>query len=133
MFKPSPEETVLVAQILAQLQVKKKRCEEESVPVEDVFKLLQGAKLSDDILWHILSIADRNEKGKLERQDLGVAVRLIGWAQIGVEVSWDWTNRCTSCSSVTTLPCQPVLASQVVLLQSSVGSQFCVSRVIAAD
>ncbi|THV04465.1 hypothetical protein K435DRAFT_196934 [Dendrothele bispora CBS 962.96] len=105
MFKLSPEETVLVAQILAHLRAKNsKKRYEDSVRIEDAFNLFQGAKLPDDVLWHILSIADRNETGSLERHDLGVSVRLIGWAQVGIQVSWAWINRCGPSAVISGLP-----------------------------
>jgi len=105
-LKLSPGETALVAQILNQFKIKEEESQEGStaindpcdssstVCVEDAFTFFQRAELSNDVLRDVLSIAGKNEEGCIERRELGVVVRLIGWAQIGIEVSWAWIDRC---------------------------------------
>ncbi|KAF5362972.1 hypothetical protein D9758_007125 [Tetrapyrgos nigripes] len=95
MIRLSAEENILVAQLIAGVTFKNKfGRKKDSISTEDALNLFQGAKLPDEVLLYIFSIADKEEEGYLDREDLGVVVRLIGWAQIGVQVSWAWVHRC---------------------------------------
>ncbi|KAF5362971.1 hypothetical protein D9758_007123 [Tetrapyrgos nigripes] len=105
MIRLSAEETILVAQLIAGVTFKNKfGRKKDSISTEDALNLFQGAKLPDEVLLYIFSIANKEEGGYLDREDLGVVVRLIGWAQIGVQVSWAWVHRCGPTAVIGGLP-----------------------------
>jgi hypothetical protein len=96
MFEPSANETILVAQILAQLGTKK--VQNDKVAWKDVEQILQGANLSSTVLWRIFNAANFSEpdKDRLTRESLAIVVRMVGWAQNGVSVSRALLHKCKS-------------------------------------
>ena len=50
--------------------------------------------LPPDVLSRIWSLADEGSTGNLTRKGVAIAVRLIGWAQKGAEVTPDLVNTC---------------------------------------
>jgi epidermal growth factor receptor substrate 15 len=52
-----------------------------------------GANLNATTSSHIWDIADADNEGFLTRKGVSVAVRLIGWAQKGVDISPELVNK----------------------------------------
>ncbi|KAJ7574842.1 hypothetical protein C8J56DRAFT_462444 [Mycena floridula] len=100
MFTPSAEETVLVAQILA--EASSKHGERDSITPEQALDILVGARLEPDVLLAILALAVTEQT--LSRTELGVAVRLIGWAQEGISITPPLVHRCGPAAVITGLP-----------------------------
>jgi hypothetical protein len=56
--------------------------------------------LSPETLSAIWDIADRNAKGYLVKEEILIAIRLVGWAQAGeAPITADLAHKCESCSS----------------------------------
>jgi epidermal growth factor receptor substrate 15 len=79
IFTPSPAELALVTEILAKADPQKTGI----VVVDAAVKVLEGSKLSPDVLANIWDIADEGNNGWLTRNGVIIAVRLMGWAQKG--------------------------------------------------
>lgn len=96
MVHPSPNETILVSQILAQVDLKK--IDGDSIAWKEIERILQGANLSSTMMWRIFTAADLSfpDRDTMTRHDLAVVVRLIGWAQNDVPVSRPLVRKCTS-------------------------------------
>lgn len=86
---PSQEEAALVSAIFAHAR------SHEGAPQEDAavltgdvaVRIFKGSNLTPEVLGTIWSIADSDTNGWLSKHELSVAVRLIGWAQRGVNVT----------------------------------------------
>ncbi|KAJ6539024.1 hypothetical protein B0H19DRAFT_1176771 [Mycena capillaripes] len=84
-FTPSAEESALVAKLFA-------RGEPHKLGVltgEVALDLFSQTNLSVPVLSDIWSIADKDGRGWLSPTQTAVAVRLIGWAQVGVKATPD--------------------------------------------
>jgi epidermal growth factor receptor substrate 15 len=94
-FAPSPNELALVTQIFTQTEPEQPGILSGSEAV----RVFSGARLSENVLGDIWSIADGDHNGWLDEMGVTVAVRLIGWAQKGLKVSKALVNRreCVSC------------------------------------
>ncbi|KAJ7937365.1 hypothetical protein B0H13DRAFT_1852825 [Mycena leptocephala] len=78
-FAPSAEESALVAQLFV-------RAKNSGVLTGDVaLELFGKTNLSVQVLSDIWSIADKDGHGWLSPTQTAIAVRLIGWAQVGVK------------------------------------------------
>ena len=82
-FAPTPAELAYAAQIIDSADAQKLGVitGEAAVPV------LNGSNLSREELGYIWTIADHEHNGYLCKKGVAVAVRLIGWAQVGEPVS----------------------------------------------
>jgi len=90
-FSASKAELVLVSQILARA-----RSQLSCVVTGDAaVEIFGNAGLSPDILSTIWNLADEEKTGNLTSKGVAIAVRLIGWAQRGAEVTPDLINICT--------------------------------------
>ncbi|KAJ3967727.1 hypothetical protein EV361DRAFT_806798 [Lentinula raphanica] len=78
-FRPTEEELSLADKILFKAHDKAAA----NLDAESAVKLFLTTQLSPQVLSVIWSEADTGEKGWLSRQELTVALRLIGWAQSG--------------------------------------------------
>ncbi|KAJ7667682.1 hypothetical protein DFH06DRAFT_1183267 [Mycena polygramma] len=79
-FTPSEEETALVARLFATGEPHKLGVLTGDVALE----LFSKTNLSAQVLSDIWTIADKDAHGWLSPRQTAVAVRLIGWAQVGV-------------------------------------------------
>ncbi|KAJ6510160.1 hypothetical protein C8R47DRAFT_784541 [Mycena vitilis] len=79
-FTPSEEETVLVARLFARGEPHKLGVLTGDVALE----LFSKTNLSVQVLSDIWTIADKDAHGWLSPRQTAVAVRLIGWAQVGL-------------------------------------------------
>jgi hypothetical protein len=105
MFIPTAEETVLVAQIFAEIELycskkpgsyksRNRGFDSDSITSKQAVDIFAGARVVASVIQEILLIADPAQKGFLTRKDMGLAVRLLGWAQEGVAVDWSLVDRC---------------------------------------
>lgn len=101
MFRPSAEETVLVAQILAHCDTypRPRKRDRDTISSKSASGIFAGAGLDSEILQSIFRLVDEEETGFFSRDDLGVLVRLIGWAQDGVQVKRSLIERSAYCIS----------------------------------
>jgi hypothetical protein len=88
----SADETGLAQEILNQMTCKNV-LEKSFICVEDTTKLFQITQLPNQVLSYILSLADENGTGYLEQERLGVAIRLVGWAQAGIDLTRAYIHR----------------------------------------
>jgi hypothetical protein len=88
----SPEETELVSQIF-----KSQMRDDERLQADDAVRVFSGSGLPLSTLSTIWDIADEGNKGHLLRSDVGSAVRLIGWAQQGTEISLSLLSKSALC------------------------------------
>lgn len=88
-FSPTPGELAIVNQLFAQNDPQKFGI----ITGEVAVKIFGGAKLSSTTLGKIWSIADAENNGFLTRKGVAVAVRLMGWAQKGDDVSEELINK----------------------------------------
>jgi len=77
-----PAELALVSQIFARYDPAKTGF----ITGENAVKVFNGTKLTPSTLGLIWNIADEEDKGKLSRTGVAIAVRLIGWAQKGEKI-----------------------------------------------
>ncbi|RDX42684.1 hypothetical protein OH76DRAFT_1488480 [Lentinus brumalis] len=82
-FTPTPAEVALINQIFAQYDTQKLGVITGDVAV----KIFSGSKLSPSVLAEVWNIADEDNNGVLTRKGVGIAVRLLGHAQRGEQVS----------------------------------------------
>ncbi|KAJ3770955.1 hypothetical protein FB446DRAFT_127667 [Lentinula raphanica] len=86
-FRPTEEELSLADKILFKAHEGRLKREDDkaaaNLDAESAVKLFLTTQLSPQVLSVIWSEADTGEKGWLSRQELTVALRLIGWAQSG--------------------------------------------------
>ncbi|TFY65462.1 hypothetical protein EVG20_g5572, partial [Dentipellis fragilis] len=90
-FSPTQSESSLVNAIFAKNDPQKFGV----ITGEVAVNIFGGAKLPSTVLGEIWSIADNENNGFLTRKGVGVALRLIGWAQNGETVSKDRINKRT--------------------------------------
>ncbi|KAK7061435.1 hypothetical protein R3P38DRAFT_2829491 [Favolaschia claudopus] len=84
-FTPSAEEQALVSQLFA-------RGEPHKLGVltgEFALDLFSGTDLSAQVLSEIWAISDKHGRGSLSPAQTAIALRLIGWAQVGVKATPD--------------------------------------------
>ncbi|KAJ7047690.1 hypothetical protein C8F04DRAFT_1059753 [Mycena alexandri] len=82
-FTPSAEESALVATLFSRGEPHKLGVLTGQVALE----LFGKTNLSDQVLGEIWGIADKDGHGWLSPKQAAVAVRLIGWAQVGVKAT----------------------------------------------
>ncbi|KAJ3824803.1 hypothetical protein F5880DRAFT_1557241 [Lentinula raphanica] len=86
-FRPTEEELSLADKILFKAHEGRQKREDDkaaaNLDADSAVKLFLTTQLSPQVLSVIWSEADTGEKGWLSRQELTVALRLIGWAQSG--------------------------------------------------
>jgi epidermal growth factor receptor substrate 15 len=82
-FTPTPSELSLTAQIFAKADPDKLRI----LSRDAAFNVFGGAKLHPTILDIIWSIADEENIGWLPQEKVAIAVRLLGKAQKGMNVT----------------------------------------------
>jgi Ca2+-binding EF-hand superfamily protein len=83
MFDPTPEELELVADILLFTDTKESRI----LPTEIAIDVFERSDLSREELREIWRLADKDRNGMLTSKELAVALRLIGWVQVGETLS----------------------------------------------
>ncbi|KAJ2919872.1 hypothetical protein MD484_g563, partial [Candolleomyces efflorescens] len=83
MFDPTPEELDLVADILLFTNTKESRI----LPTESAIDVFERSDLSREELREIWRLADKDRNGMLTSRELAVALRLIGWVQVGEPLS----------------------------------------------
>lgn len=88
-FTPSQYELALVTRILAKAGLEELRI----LTVEAALEVFESTKLSRALLSEILSLADDNNDGILPENGVATAVRLVGWAQIGEQVTKELINK----------------------------------------
>ncbi|KAI0933818.1 hypothetical protein AcV5_005864 [Taiwanofungus camphoratus] len=88
-FTPSPAEVALVNQIFAQADTQKLGV----ITGEAAVKIFSGSKLSPAVLAEIWNLADDENNGVLTRKGVAVAVRLLGHAQRGENVTEALVNK----------------------------------------
>ncbi|KAA1474815.1 hypothetical protein DENSPDRAFT_841458 [Dentipellis sp. KUC8613] len=88
-FSPTHPESSLVNAIFAKNDPQKFGV----ITGEVAVSIFGGAKLPSTVLGEIWSLADDENNGFLTRKGVGVAIRLIGWAQNGETVSKDRINK----------------------------------------
>jgi epidermal growth factor receptor substrate 15 len=88
-FSPTHAELALVNKIFAQNDPRKFGVITGDVAV----KIFGGAKLPPSTLGDIWTLSDTDNNGFLSRKGVTVAVRLIGWAQKGEQVSQDLVDK----------------------------------------
>lgn len=88
-FTPSAAEVALVNQIFLQADTQKLGV----VTGEAAVKVFGGSKLSPTILAAVWGIADDENNGVLTRKGVAVAIRLLGHAQRGEQVSEELVNK----------------------------------------
>ncbi|KAK0206203.1 hypothetical protein DFS33DRAFT_1485883 [Desarmillaria ectypa] len=81
----SPEEANIIATIIP--------LDAEFLAAEAAVEAFEQARLSPEVLARVWDIADEGAKGHLTRNEVGVAARLIGWAQRGIAVQADLVHR----------------------------------------
>ncbi|KAF8843826.1 EF-hand [Paxillus ammoniavirescens] len=82
-FTPSSAELGLATQIFAQADTQKIGILSGGVAV----KVFDGTKLTPTVLGAIWDIADDEDNGFLTKRGVAIAIRLMGWAQMGKTVS----------------------------------------------
>ncbi|KAJ7781585.1 hypothetical protein B0H16DRAFT_1498965 [Mycena metata] len=82
-FTPSAEESALVATLFSRGEPHKLGVLTGQVALD----LFSKTNLSDQVLGEIWGIADKDGHGWLSPKQAAVAVRLIGWAQVGVKAT----------------------------------------------
>lgn len=82
-FTPSQYELALVTQIFAKADPQKLRI----LTVDAARKVFAGTRLPPVVLSEILSLVDEHNDGVLPQSGLAIAVRLLGWAQNGEQVT----------------------------------------------
>ncbi|KAL4244397.1 hypothetical protein ABKN59_010430 [Abortiporus biennis] len=82
-FSPTAAEVALVNQIFAQADPQKLGV----VTGDAAVKIFAGSKLSPTILAEIWTVADEDNNGVLTRKGVAIAVRLLGHAQRGEQIS----------------------------------------------
>ncbi len=82
-FTPTPAEVALINHIFAQADTQKIGV----ITGDAAVKIFSGAKLSPTVLAEIWNVADEDNNGVLTRKGVGIAVRLLGHAQRGENVS----------------------------------------------
>lgn len=101
-FTPSSAEVALVNQIFAQADTQKLGV----ITGEAAVKIFSGSKLSPAVLAEIWNLADDENNGVLTRKGVAVAVRLLGHAQRGENVTEALVNKrecSTKCARLTRL------------------------------
>ncbi|OSX64638.1 hypothetical protein POSPLADRAFT_1166744 [Postia placenta MAD-698-R-SB12] len=88
-FTPSPAEVHLVNQIFAQADTQKLGV----ITGDAAVKIFSGSKLSPTVLADIWNLADEDNNGVLTRKGVAVAVRLLGHAQRGEQITEALVNR----------------------------------------
>ncbi|KAJ2925254.1 hypothetical protein H1R20_g11822, partial [Candolleomyces eurysporus] len=79
MFTATPEELDLVADILLFTNTKDSRI----LPTDSAIDVFKRSGLSREELREIWRLADKDRNGMLTSKELAVALRLIGWVQVG--------------------------------------------------
>ena len=82
-FTPSPAELALVDQIFAKADPHKTGI----LPGDAALDVFKDTKLPLTVLADIWNIVDDNDNGWLTRKGVAIAVRLMGWAQKGEEIT----------------------------------------------
>lgn len=88
-FTPSPAEVHLVNQIFAQADTQKLGV----ITGDAAVKIFSGSKLSPTVLADIWNLADEDNNGVLTRKGVAVAVRLLGHAQRGEQITEALVNK----------------------------------------
>ncbi|KAL0580926.1 hypothetical protein V5O48_001120 [Marasmius crinis-equi] len=86
-LSPSPDETTLTERVLQSTG----SSENDHLGPEAAVELFLSSGLTPEVLAEIWRIADVGEKGFLSRDEVTVALRLVGWAQRGVVVTAELT------------------------------------------
>ncbi|KAF9268220.1 hypothetical protein L218DRAFT_954586 [Marasmius fiardii PR-910] len=84
MLSPSPEETDL-----ADLVLRTTGSKNEILEAEPAVDILLSSGLSPGVLAEIWHVADVEAKGYLTKDEVKIALRLVGWAQRGVGIRKD--------------------------------------------
>jgi epidermal growth factor receptor substrate 15 len=96
-FTPSQYELALATRILAKAGIEELRI----LTADAALKVFESTKVSHAVLSEILSLADDNNDGIIPENGVAMAVRLLGWAQIGEQVTKELINKrehaCNSC------------------------------------
>ncbi|KAI1790765.1 hypothetical protein LXA43DRAFT_1144962 [Ganoderma leucocontextum] len=82
-FTPTPAEVALINHIFAQADTQKIGV----ITGDAAVKIFSGSKLSPTVLAEIWNVADEDNNGVLTRKGVGIAVRLLGHAQRGENIS----------------------------------------------
>ena len=82
-FSPTPDEIALTDRVLQQAGSPEK----DQLGPEAAVDILLLSKLTPQVLAAIWHIADVDAKGYLSRDEVTVALRLMGWGQRGVEAT----------------------------------------------
>jgi epidermal growth factor receptor substrate 15 len=88
-ISPTQEETALVNRIFDKHDPQKFGI----ITGEVAVNVFRGANLSATTLGQIWGLADAENQGFLTRKGISVAVRLIGWAQKGENITGDLINK----------------------------------------
>ena len=98
-FSPTPQELAVVSQIFSQTDP-----QGTGVLTGDVaLSVFGGARLPLTTLGAIWSILDEDDKGWLPKENVAIAVRLIGWAQKGEEITEDLVKKRNPASALKSL------------------------------
>ncbi|EEB87207.1 hypothetical protein MPER_15539 [Moniliophthora perniciosa FA553] len=79
MIPPSLDEATLIDRILA-------NSTSDNLEPDTAVELFLQSGLTPEILSDIWNLADGGSKGYLSREEMTIALRLMGWAQRGVPV-----------------------------------------------
>jgi epidermal growth factor receptor substrate 15 len=89
IFSPTPLELAVVSQIFFKVDPQKTGILTGDVAV----RVFSGARLPAATLGTIWNISDEDDKGWLPERGVAIAVRLIGWAQMGEEIIEDLVKK----------------------------------------
>ncbi|KAK7470982.1 hypothetical protein VKT23_002396 [Stygiomarasmius scandens] len=87
-FIPTPDEVSLAERILSAQKTPNFLAPDAAV------EILADCGLSHEVLAEIWNLADDGPKGYLLAKDVALALRLVGWAQAGENISQDLVGRC---------------------------------------
>ena len=90
VFTPTPEETELTTRILGALSPIDGEVspdpDAQKLPTSAAVSLLKTSGLPQAVLRDIWTICDGGAKGYLTRREVEMALRLMGWVQVGEEL-----------------------------------------------
>jgi hypothetical protein len=88
-FTPSQYELALTTRILAKAGLEELRI----LTTDAALKVFESTKVSHAVLSEILCLADENNDGIIPENGVAIAVRLLGWAQVGERVTKELINK----------------------------------------
>ncbi|KAK7060205.1 hypothetical protein VNI00_000970 [Paramarasmius palmivorus] len=87
MIPPSPDETTVLDRILS-------NAANDTLEPDAAVELFLQSGLTPEVLADVWGLADKESKGYLSREEVMVALRLMGWAQRGVPVKHELSDKC---------------------------------------